>query len=193
MRNRIARVVSRQNGDAHDRCREHGRTTARGEHAVMLVPGFGRNLLSSSAALANGVETTISAFPAPKAKGENFQLRSDHNLYFLDAIIPELPSEYVNVEETSNESRNETFIENLPIKLNAFDHDNNYGNDDTFLDLESKYMSLSTQEEMPTAGAQPDTADSQSGATTSNVDEESNSDIDSRPSDVEKASKLHAS
>ena len=137
MRNRIARVVSRQNGDAHDRCREHGRTTARGEHAVMLLPGFGRNLLSSSAALANGVETTISAFPAPKAKGENFQLRSDHNLYFLDAIIPELPSEYVNVEETSNESRNETFIENLPIKLNAFDHDNNYGNDDTFLDLES--------------------------------------------------------
>ena len=159
----------------------------------MLVPGFGRNLLSSSAALANGVETTISAFPAPKAKGENFQLRSDHNLYFLDAIIPELPSEYVNVGETSNESRNETFIENLPVKLNAFDHDNNYGNDDTFLDLESKYMSLSTQEEMPTAGAQPDTADSQSGATTSNVDEESNSDIDSRPSDVEKASKLHAS
>ena len=46
---------------------------------------------------------------------------------------------------------------------------------------------------MPAAGAQPDTADSQSGATTSNVDEESNSDIDSRPSEVEKASKLHAS
>ena len=64
---------------------------------VILVPGLGRNLLSSSAALANGVETTISAFPALRAKRENFSLRTDHNLYFLDAILSELPSEYANV------------------------------------------------------------------------------------------------
>ena len=37
--------------------------------SVMLVPGLGRHLLSSSAALANGVETIISAFPALRAKG----------------------------------------------------------------------------------------------------------------------------
>ena len=35
------------------------------------------------------------------------------------------------------ESRNVTFIEALPAELNAFDHDHNDGNDDTFLDLES--------------------------------------------------------
>ena len=50
--------------------------------SVILAPGLGRNLLSSSAALANGVETTVSAFPALKAKGENFPLRPDHSLYF---------------------------------------------------------------------------------------------------------------
>ena len=65
----------------------------------MLVPGFGPNLLSSSAALANRVETIISAFPALRAKGEHFPLRADHNPYFLDAILPELPSEYANVGE----------------------------------------------------------------------------------------------
>ena len=54
--------------------------------SVMLVPGLGRNLLPSSAALANGVETIISAFPALRAKGEHFLSRADHNLYFLDAI-----------------------------------------------------------------------------------------------------------
>ena len=32
--------------------------------SVMLVPGLGRSLLSSSAALENRVETIISAFPA---------------------------------------------------------------------------------------------------------------------------------
>ena len=70
--------------------------------SVMLVPGLGRNLLSSSAALANGVETIISAFPALRAKGEHFPLRGDNNLYFLDAILPKLPSEYANVGETSS-------------------------------------------------------------------------------------------
>ena len=43
-----------------------------GNLSVMLVPGLGRNLLSSSAALANRVETIISAFPALRAKGEQF-------------------------------------------------------------------------------------------------------------------------
>ena len=57
-----------------------------------------QNLLSSSAAIA----TIISAFPALRAKGEHFPLRADHNLYFLDAILPELPSEYANVGETSS-------------------------------------------------------------------------------------------
>ena len=37
---------------------------------VMWVPGLDRNLLSSSAALAHGVETIISAFPELKAEGE---------------------------------------------------------------------------------------------------------------------------
>ena len=40
--------------------------------SVLLVPGLGRNLLSSSAALANGVETTIYSFPRNLAKGEAF-------------------------------------------------------------------------------------------------------------------------
>ena len=48
--------------------------------SVALVPGLGRNLPSSSAALANGVDTATSAFPALKAKGENLPLRADHNL-----------------------------------------------------------------------------------------------------------------
>ena len=68
--------------------------------SVMLVPGLGRSLLSSSAALANRVKTIISAFPALRAKGEHFPLRADYNLYFLDAILPELPREYANVGET---------------------------------------------------------------------------------------------
>ena len=69
--------------------------------SVLLVPGLGRNLLCSSAALENRVETIVSAFPALRAKGEHFPLRADHNLYFLDAILPELPREYANVGETS--------------------------------------------------------------------------------------------
>ena len=52
--------------------------------SVTLVPGLGRNLLSSSVALANGVETAISAFPALREKGDKFPLRADHNLYFMD-------------------------------------------------------------------------------------------------------------
>ena len=69
-------------------------------------------------------------------------------------------------------------IETLPVKLNTFDHHYNDGNDDTFLDLESS-ISLGTQEEMPeTEDAEPDTVDSQSGGTISNVDEESESDVD---------------
>ena len=50
--------------------------------SVMLVPALGRNLLSSSAALAIGVDTTISAFPALKAKGETFPLRHNHIFTF---------------------------------------------------------------------------------------------------------------
>ena len=68
--------------------------------SVMLVPDLGRNLLSSSATLADGTETTTSAFPALIAKREA-SLRCDHNHCFLDAILPELPSEYVTVGETS--------------------------------------------------------------------------------------------
>ena len=68
--------------------------------SVMLVHGLGRNMPSSLAALANGVETTISAFPAMRAKGGNVPLRADQNVYCLDAILLELPSEYVNVGET---------------------------------------------------------------------------------------------
>ena len=69
---------------------------------VILVPGLGRNLLSSSAALANGVETIISAFTALRAKGEDFPLRANHNLCFVDTILPDLPNEYANVGETSS-------------------------------------------------------------------------------------------
>ena len=37
--------------------------------SVLLVPGLGRNLLSSSAALANWVETITSSFPRLLQKG----------------------------------------------------------------------------------------------------------------------------
>ena len=65
--------------------------------SVMLVPGLGRSLLSSSAALANRVKTIISAFPALRAKGEHLPSRADHDLYFLDAILPAIPSEHANL------------------------------------------------------------------------------------------------
>ena len=64
------------------------------------------------------------------------------------------------------ESRNVTFIETFPVRLNAFDRDHNDGNDDTFLDLESSSISLGTQEMPETeADAEPDTGDSHSGGT----------------------------
>ena len=50
--------------------------------SVLLVPGLGRNLLSSSVALANAVETTTYSFPSHTAKGENFPLRDYHNFVF---------------------------------------------------------------------------------------------------------------
>ena len=40
-------------------------------------------------------------FPVLTTKGEIFPLRADHNLYFLDAVSPNLPSEYASVEEKS--------------------------------------------------------------------------------------------
>ena len=97
------------------------------------------------------------------------------------------------------ESRNVTFIETLPVKFNAFDHDHNDGNDETFLDLESSSISLGTQKEMPEseADAETDTGDSQSGRTISNVGEESDSDVgkdsdvDTRPSEARKQNELH--
>ena len=78
------------------------------------------------------------------------------------------------------ESRNVTFIETLPVKLIAFDHDHNDGNDDTFLGLESSSISLGTQEGMLEieADTESDTGGSHSGGTISNVDEESDSDVD---------------
>ena len=92
------------------------------------------------------------------------------------------------------ESRNVTFIETLLVKLNAFDHDHNDGNDDTFLDLESS-ISLGTQEEMPEteADAEPDTGDSHSGGTISDVDEESDRDIEVDQAKRLKQNELHAS
>ena len=64
-------------------------------------------------------------------------------------------------------------------KVARIDRDHNDGNDDTFLDLESSSIALGTQE-MPETEAddEPDTDDSESGGTISNVDEESDSDID---------------
>ena len=89
------------------------------------------------------------------------------------------------------ESRHLTFIETVPVKINAFDHDHNDGNDDTFLDLESS-ISLVTQEEMPEteADAEPDTGDSHSGGTISDVDEESDDNIDRRPSEAAKEKRI---
>ena len=53
--------------------------------------------------LVNRVETIISAFSALRAKGQHVPLRADHSLYFLDAILPELPSKYANSSgETSS-------------------------------------------------------------------------------------------
>ena len=88
-----------------------------------------------------------------------------------------------------------TFIETLPVKLNAFGHDHNDGNDDTFLDLESSFIPLGTQEEMPEteADAEPDTGDSHSWGTISDGDEKRDSDIDSRPSEEAMRNELHAS
>ena len=52
-------------------------------------------------------------------------------------------------------------------------------------------ISLGTQEMPETeADAEPDTGDSHSGGTISDVDEESDSDIDSRPSEVAKAKRI---
>ena len=54
---------------------------------------------------------------------------------------------------------------------------------------------MAFRDEMPETEAddEPDTDDSQSGGTISNVDEESDSDIDSRPSEAAKQNELHAS
>ena len=92
------------------------------------------------------------------------------------------------------EYRNVTLIETLLFKLNTFDHDHNDGIDDTFLDLESSSISLGTQEEMPKteAHAEPDTGDSHSGGTISDVDEEGDSNIDSRSSEAAKLNESHA-
>ena len=89
---------------------------------------------------------------------------------------------------------NVTLIETLLFKLNTFDHDHNDGIDDTFLDLESSSISLGTQEEMPKteAHAEPDTGDSHSGGTISDVDEEGDSNIDSRSSEAAKLNESHA-
>ena len=57
------------------------------------------------------------------------------------------------------------FIETLPIKLDASDHNHNDGSDDTSLHLVS-YNTLSTRDIPETeAGAEPDTGDSNSGGT----------------------------
>ena len=82
-------------------------------------------------------------------------------------------------------------METPPVKINAFDDDHNDGNDDIFLDLESS-ISLGTQEEKSEteADAEPDTGDSYSGGTISDVDEGSDSDIDSRPSEAAKAKRI---
>ena len=58
--------------------------------SVLLVPGLSRNLLSSSTALANGVETIISSFPRLLAKKRR-RLPADTSLYFLNAVFPKPP------------------------------------------------------------------------------------------------------
>ena len=102
LRSRIARVVSHRNGEAHDRCREYCWQTTTDEHVWYVGTWSWSQSAVSSAAPASEVGTTISVFPALKAKRENFPLRADHNLHYLDAIVPERLSEYVNVEETSS-------------------------------------------------------------------------------------------
>ena len=86
-------------------------------------------------------------------------------------------------------SRNVAFFETFPVKLNAFDHDHSDGNDGAFLDLEPSSIPLGMPEEMPEseADAEPDAGDSHSGGAISNVDEESDSDVDSRPSEAARA------
>ena len=88
-------------------------------------------------------------------------------------------------------SRNVAFFETFPVKLNAFDHDNSDDNDDAFLDLEPSSIPLGMQEEIPEteADAEPGTGDSKSGGIISNVDEESDRDVDSRPSEAAKATR----
>ena len=90
------------------------------------------------------------------------------------------------------ESRNVTFIKTLPVTLSAFDHDHNDYNGDTFLDLESSSFSLRKQQEIPEteSDAELDTGDSHSGGTISDVDEESDDNIDSRPSEAAKEKRI---
>ena len=68
--------------------------------SVMLAPGLGRNLLSSSGAGKRGRDDNICVSCA-KSKGRNVPVETQPYLYFLDAILPELPSECINVGETS--------------------------------------------------------------------------------------------
>ena len=70
--------------------------------SAFLVPRNGRNLLLSSAALANEVETIIYPFPRLLAKEEVFPAGADSNLYFMDAIVsepPEFPYERSSFDE----------------------------------------------------------------------------------------------
>ena len=99
-RRRNARIVSHGSCETHDRCREHCRQPTRREHICFVGTRYWPQI---SAALANGgVKTTISSFPALTAKRENFPLGVDHDLYFLDAGLPNLPSEHANVGERSS-------------------------------------------------------------------------------------------
>ena len=70
--------------------------------SFMMVPGLGRNLPSSSAALAKGVETDNICVSCADSKGRTLSFRADRSLYFLGVVLPEVQSEYVNIGETSS-------------------------------------------------------------------------------------------
>ena len=89
-------------GEAHDRCRKHCRQTTRGEHVCYVATwSWSQSAVSVSRASKRGKYDHI-CVSGVESKGRKLPLRADHNLYFLDALLPKLPIDYANVGETSS-------------------------------------------------------------------------------------------
>ncbi|CAN0433428.1 unnamed protein product, partial [Discosporangium mesarthrocarpum] len=56
-------------------------------NSVLIVPGLGRHLISSSAGRLKGVSTILSAFPRLVVSKTTIPIRAEFNLFFLDARL----------------------------------------------------------------------------------------------------------